>query len=77
MSEKENKWDGGHPGDVVKLAHPDTGFTDPDTGFDISRDQELELGKEVGKATQQAILSGGLLLVKDSEDKGKPAKGSK
>ena len=53
----------GQPGDTVELADKETGFTDPETGFDISRDQRVELGDSVGEKTQQAILSGGLLIV--------------
>ncbi|CAN5335527.1 hypothetical protein BH10ACI2_BH10ACI2_21080 [soil metagenome] len=59
MSEKKT----GQPGDTVELADKDGGFTDPTTGFDISRDQKVVLGDSVGERTQQAIMSGGLLLV--------------
>jgi hypothetical protein len=51
-------------GDVVELKDKDGGFTDPDTGFDISRDQKIALTDPVGKRTHEAIVSGGLLLVK-------------
>lgn len=59
----EEKKNVGEPGDVVELKDKETGFTDPETGFDISRDQKVELGDSVGARTQQAILSGGLLIV--------------
>ena len=58
-------------GDTVELKDKEAGFTDPDTGFDISRDQKLELTEPVGARTQQALLSGGLLLVGD-KPKSKP-----
>ncbi|MBS1793357.1 MAG: hypothetical protein JSS81_05855 [Acidobacteria bacterium] len=51
------------PGDVVELSDKEGGFTDSETGFDISRDQQKKLGDTVGKRTQQAVLSGGLLIV--------------
>lgn len=54
----------GEPGDVVQLKDRESGFTDPDTGFDISREQKAELGDTVGERTQQAIMSGGLVIVK-------------
>ena len=50
-------------GDTVELKDKDTGFTDPVTGFDISRDQKKELTEPVGERTHVAILSGGLLIV--------------
>ncbi len=50
-------------GDVVELKDKDAGFTDPETGFDISRDQKLELKDPVGTRTHEAIVSGGLLVV--------------
>ena len=60
-------------GDVVELADKDGGFTDPDTGFDISRDQKLELKDPVGPRTHEAIVSGGLLLVKSKAAKSEAA----
>jgi hypothetical protein len=51
------------PGDYVELANKEGGFTDPETGFDISRDQVKELEGSVGERTQQAVISGGLLIV--------------
>lgn len=53
----------GKAGDTVELKDKETGFTDPDTGFDISRDQQVELAEPIGSRTQQAIMSGGLLIV--------------
>jgi hypothetical protein len=50
-------------GDVVELKDKEAGFTDPITGFDISRDQKLELADPIGARTQEAIVSGGLLIV--------------
>jgi hypothetical protein len=60
MAEKKTN---AEPGDVVELADKSAGFTDPDTGFDISRDQKLPLGDTVGKQTQLAVASGGLVIV--------------
>lgn len=51
------------PGDTVELKDKETGFTDPQTGFDISRDQKVKLGDTIGEATNMAIMSGGLLIV--------------
>ena len=50
-------------GDTVELKDKEAGFTDPITGFDLSRDQQKELTEPIGQRTQQAILSGGLLIV--------------
>lgn len=51
------------PGDKVELAHKDTGFSDPETGFKIVRDQTAKLGDTIGKKTHRALLSGTLLVV--------------
>lgn len=51
------------PGDKVELKDKEGGFTDPVTGFDISRDQQLPLGDTIGQRTHEAIVSGGLLVV--------------
>jgi hypothetical protein len=64
MSDK--KW---KPGDVVELANKEGGFTDPQTGFDISRDQKMELGDTIGTLTAEALASGGLLVVSKSAAK--------
>lgn len=50
-------------GDTVELKDKDGGFTDPVTGFDISRDQKLKLTDPIGARTHEAIVSGGLLVV--------------
>ena len=49
---------------MVELKHKDTMFFDSLTGFEIVRDERKELTKPVGKATQTAIESGRLLIVK-------------
>lgn len=61
------------PGDVVELADKEGGFTDPQTGFDISRDQKVALGDRIGERTHQAILTGGLLIVTGSKAKAEAA----
>lgn len=55
-----------------------TSFVDPDTGFEITLDEEKEItvGKGVGKATLRAIKAGGLIEVKTAAEK-KGAKGTK
>lgn len=55
--------DNAQVGDTVELKDKDGGFTDPVTGFDISRDQKLKLTDPIGTRTQEAIVSGGLLIV--------------
>lgn len=57
------------PGDVVELADKDTGFDDTQTGFSISRDQQVRLGKTIGTKTNRALLSGRLLVVSGSSKK--------
>jgi hypothetical protein len=64
MSDK--KW---KVGDVVELANKEGGFTDPQTGFDISRDQKMELKDRIGTLTNEALVSGGLLVVTKSAAK--------
>ncbi|MEO8650504.1 MAG: hypothetical protein ABI539_15180 [Acidobacteriota bacterium] len=64
--------DNAKPGDKVELADKTGGFTDPETGFDISRNQQVELSDPIGLRTHEAIVSGGLLVVS-----GKSAKSSK
>lgn len=54
-------------GDVVELADTEGGFTDPETGFDISRDQRKKLGDPIGRRTHEAIVSGGLLVVSEGK----------
>jgi hypothetical protein len=55
--------DNAKPGDVVELRDKESGFTDPETGFDISRDQKLELTDPIGRRTHEAIVSGGLIVI--------------
>lgn len=50
-------------GDTVELKDKEAGFTDPFTGFDLSRDQKKKLEEPIGEYTQRAIMSGNLLLV--------------
>lgn len=58
-------------GDTVELKDKEAGFTDPVTGFDISRDGRVKLTDPIGERTQQALLSGGLLLVGGKPKAGK------
>jgi hypothetical protein len=59
------------PADVVEKAHgkkvelrdKETGFYDPVTGFQVVRDQQVELGDAIGDATRVALQSGRLLIV--------------
>jgi hypothetical protein len=53
----------GKAGEYVELADKEGGFSDPRTGFDISRDQKVKLTDPIGARTQEAIVSGGLLIV--------------
>jgi hypothetical protein len=55
------------PGDVVELKDKEGGFSDWETGFDISRDQQKPLGGTIGQRTHLAIQSGGLLIVKSGK----------
>jgi hypothetical protein len=50
-------------GDVVELANKEGGFTDHETGFDISRDQKVELKDRIGTLTNEALMSGGFVVV--------------
>lgn len=54
------------PDDVVKLAKGEGIFTDYETGFEVFNENEAKLGKTIGKATNLAIASGGLLIVSSS-----------
>lgn len=58
-------------GDTVQLKNTEGGFTDPETGFDISRDQKVKLGDRIGRRTNIAIASGGLLIVGGGKSKAK------
>ena len=57
------------PGDTVELRDKETGFTDAETGFDISRDQQVKLGDTIGQRTNVALASGALLLVSSKKAK--------
>lgn len=50
---------------TVELRDKDTGFFDQATGFQVVRDQRVELGSSIGDATQVALASGRLLIVED------------
>lgn len=50
---------------VVELKDKDTGFYDPVTGFQVVRDQQVQLGSTVGDATRLALESKRLLIVSD------------
>lgn len=50
-------------GKLVELKDKDTGFWDPVTGFQLVRDQQVNLGSTVGDATRIALESGRLLIV--------------
>lgn len=51
-------------GKLVELAHKETGFFDSVTGFQIVRDQQVQLGDTIGEKTNEALQSGRLLFVK-------------
>lgn len=63
------------PGDTVELKDKEAGFSDPETGFDISRDQKVKLGDRVGERTHQAIATGGLIIVTGRAGKSKSTDG--
>ena len=48
---------------VVKLRDESTQFHDFETGFDLARGQQKELGEKIGRATRQALHSGRLVEV--------------
>jgi|GEM_PF-4983606 len=48
---------------MVELADKTAGFTDPVTGFDLSRNQQKLLTEPIGERTRAAITSGALLIV--------------
>lgn len=50
-------------GQMVELKDKEAGFTDPVTGFDLSRSQQKKLIDPIGSSTQQALMSGRLLIV--------------
>lgn len=49
---------------VVELKDKETGFYDSATGFQVVRNQQVELGETIGTRTQEALASGRLLYVK-------------
>ena len=57
------------PGDTVELKDKEVGFSDWESAFDISRSQKKKLGDVIGQRTHEAILSGGLLIVKSGKSK--------
>jgi len=60
MAKKQSN---GEIGDTVELADKETGFYDPETKLQISRDQTAKLEEKIGKKTHKAILAGRLLIV--------------
>ena len=64
------------PGDQVELKDKDSGFSDPETNFDISRDQQKQLGDSIGRLTGQALSSGALLVVSGKTSKKDSSKNS-
>lgn len=57
------------PGDTVELKDKETGFYDDETQVKVVRDQNVKLGDHIGKKTNEAIVSGGLLVVGASKSK--------
>lgn len=51
------------PGDTVELKEKDGGFYDSETGFQIRNEEKVKLGDTIGRRTNTAIVSGGLLIV--------------
>lgn len=51
------------PGDTVELKEKDGGFYDSETGFQIRNEEKVQLGDTIGRRTNTAIVSGGLLVV--------------
>lgn len=51
------------PGDTVELKDKETGFYDQETDFQVVRDQQAQLGSSIGRRTNEALMSGGLLVV--------------
>ena len=65
MAEKKKSY----LGETVELADKDTGFYDPETQLQLSRDNTAKIEGKVGRKTQTAILSGRLLIVGSKEAK--------
>ncbi len=59
----------GKPGDVVRLAKGEGIFVDYETGFEVFNQNTGKLGEKVGERTQQALLSGGLVIVRPEKKK--------
>lgn len=57
------------PGDTVELKDKETGFYDSETDFKVVRDQQVKLGDSIGRRTNEAIMSGGLLVVSEKSAK--------
>lgn len=51
------------PGDTVELKTKDGGFYDFETGFQIRNSEKVALGDRIGTRTNEALISGGLLVV--------------
>lgn len=52
-------------GKLIELKDKETGFFDRATGFQVVRDQKVELGDTIGDATREALQSGRLLIVSE------------
>ena len=61
-------------GDTVQLARKEGIFIDYETGFEVSNAEQATLGDPIGKATNLAIQSGGLLIISEGKPKGKAKK---
>lgn len=59
-------------GDVYKLKHTHGSFTDFATGLVINREDEVEVAEPIGQATNIAIQSGRLVLVREPKKASKP-----
>lgn len=57
------------PGDTVELKDKETGFYDAETQFQVVREQQAQLGDNIGRRTNEALVSGGLLLVGSGKSK--------
>lgn len=64
--------------DKYELAHKHGSFHDFETGLTINREDQVEVTEPIGNATQTAIQSGRLLLVREAKaTTKKPAKDEK
>lgn len=57
------------PGDTVELKDKESGFYDDETNFKVVRDQQVKLGESIGRRTNAALMSGGLLIVSGKSKK--------